>query len=154
MYTNDTVGSRICIESKAIREKREYSYKDFYKLLCEEIFKYTDEIKDSNFILQYPKLAKSKNDIYPTLEKLLKQCDMIKDDKLKLSKIKIIYNWFMDKKKNLNNLENKNSVKEQFKRVEFPLGKENKLNEIVNLIESKENKQNNELKENIYDNRK
>jgi hypothetical protein len=120
MYSNEFGESKTCSEPKSFHHKKEKAYKELFNELSEEMCKYTFELKDLNFILQYPKLAKFKKNLYPALDNLLKQCDMIKDDKLKLSKIKMVYNWFMNKKKSYFDLENiyKHSVKQPYQKIE------------------------------------
>jgi hypothetical protein len=131
MYSNELGESKTCAEPKAFHHKKDKGYKELFNELSEEMYKYTFELKDLNFILQYPKLAKFKKNLYPALDNLLKQCDLIKDDKLKLSKIKIVYNWFMNKKKSYNDLENiyKHSVKEPYQKIESPREKKSNIYE-------------------------
>jgi hypothetical protein len=125
MYSNELSESKTCKEIIAFQQKKEKGFKDLFHELNDEICKYTFELKDLNFASQYPEIAKFKKNLYPALDKLLKQCDLIKDDKLKLSKIKMVYYWFMKEKKSYNDLENinKHSIKEPHKSNESPLEK-------------------------------
>ena len=123
MYsTNENKEKKTKLEKKAFKAVKEKTLKEMQSEMFEEIYNYSIELRDKNFNIKYPRLAHYKKNLYPALDNLLKQCDMIRDEKLKASKLRIIYVWFCQKKNSYFNLSNmdKMTVKQDYQKIEEP----------------------------------
>jgi hypothetical protein len=147
MNTNDF--SEAKSDRKVFKPKKERTYKEMRSEMCEELYKYTLELRDSNFYNQYPKLAQFKKNLFPALDNLIKQCDIIRDDKLRMSKLKIIYVWFSAKRDSYNNLANINklTLKQEYQRIEEPVESRHKPYEAGNVNDKVDNNFRSETKE-------
>jgi hypothetical protein len=83
---NENYDNKSKLDPRIIKIEREKTYKEMQREMFEEVYSYTVEMRDKQFANKYPKLANFKKNLYPALDNLLKQCDIIKDEKLKLNK--------------------------------------------------------------------
>ena len=120
---NENYENNSKLDPRIIKIEREKTYKEMQREMFEEVYSYSVEMRDKQFANKYPKLANFKKNLYPALDNLLKQCDLIKDEKLKLNKMKIIYVWFSQKKKSYFNLSNvdRMSTKQDYEKIQDPI---------------------------------
>lgn len=136
--TNDF--SELKADKRIFKGKREKSYQEMREEMFEEMKKYISELRDSAFCSQFPKLVQFKRNLFPALDNLIKQCDIIRDDKLRANKMKIIYVWFNAKRDSYNNLSNINklTIKQEYQKIEEYKEPKDKAYEAGNINEEKD----------------
>ena len=124
-------------EIKPLKQVKEKTFKEMQSEMLEEIYNYSLELRDSNFKMKYPRLAHFKKSLYPALDNLVKQCNIISDEKLRANKMRIIYVWFCQKKTSYFNLLNiyKSTAKKDYDKSEEPIEIKNKPYEAGNFKE-------------------